>query len=511
MGCMCRVTPLRFFIQGLSQVHKLEASSFPRLRAPPTSSLAYNSQLLVARQSRLLHVSRHFNQDATAGEASSPEATVESNSTPTTTNETVSVTENHEGVAEVSTITKPAESTERIEPTESELPNTSKRDQNYNENSKPRGNGKFRDNSKDLDHRGKKPRWSDAEKAQGSRLRKPNENLDHRGKKPRWSPSEKTQESRPWKPREDLDHGGKKPRWSASEKTQESRPWKPREDLDHGGKKPRWAPSEKAQESRPWKSYDSNNPKPTRDTETPPTPSRDPLIEEPNKDKPLWKIQKEALKEKFPDGWKPRKRLSPDALAGIRALNAQFPEVYTTSTLASRFEVSPENIRRILKSKWQPNADEEKGRQERWFKRGMQVWDHQAALGMKPPRKWRLEGVTRDPEYHVRRKAAIRHNRALEEQDDQEVRANMGKPSSGRPYSGKPCSGRPYSEKSSPDGPYSRKPSSDKPYSRRPSSSDRSSSSRPPQDRPSRDRPSRDRSSRDRPSSDTPFPDKPPQ
>ncbi|MCV5164004.1 hypothetical protein OFB65_27020, partial [Escherichia coli] len=42
------------------------------------------------------------------------------------------------------------------------------------------------------------------------------------------------------------------------------------------------------------------------------------------------KHQKNALKEKFPEGWKPLKKLSPDALEGIRALHKQFPEEYTT-------------------------------------------------------------------------------------------------------------------------------------------------------------------------------------
>lgn len=124
----------------------------------------------------------------------------------------------------------------------------------------------------------------------------------------------------------------------------------------------------------------------------------------PTKTAEYWKLQKAALKEKFPEGWRPRKRLSPDALAGIRALNAQFPDVYTTQALADKFEVSPEAIRRILKSKWSPKtADEEQDRQERWFRRGVQVWEQKAALGVKPPKKWRREGVARDSEYRERR------------------------------------------------------------------------------------------------------------
>ncbi|KAI0542036.1 hypothetical protein GGR58DRAFT_453763 [Xylaria digitata] len=116
--------------------------------------------------------------------------------------------------------------------------------------------------------------------------------------------------------------------------------------------------------------------------------------------KESWQIQKEALKEKFPEGWRPRKRLSPDALEGIRALHSQFPEQYTTEVLSRHFEVSPEAIRRILKSKWTPNSEEETRRQERWFNRGKNIWSHMAELGKKPPKKWRREGVVRKPHWN---------------------------------------------------------------------------------------------------------------
>ncbi|KAL2888789.1 mitochondrion organization and biogenesis protein [Ceratocystis lukuohia] len=109
--------------------------------------------------------------------------------------------------------------------------------------------------------------------------------------------------------------------------------------------------------------------------------------------RPMWKIQRDALKEKFPDGWNPLKRLSPDALAGIRALHAQFPNEFSTVQLAAKFEISPEAIRRILRTNWQPSAEEEAERQNRWFKRGMVVWERYAELGLKPPKKWREAGV----------------------------------------------------------------------------------------------------------------------
>lgn len=128
----------------------------------------------------------------------------------------------------------------------------------------------------------------------------------------------------------------------------------------------------------------------------------------PQRKKEEWMIQKEATKAKFPEGWKPHKRLSPDALAGIRALNAQFPDVYTTQTLADKFAVSPEAIRRILKSKWTPSSSEEEDRQQRWHRRGIDVWTRKAELGIKPPQRWRDEGIAREPEYHDRKAAARR-------------------------------------------------------------------------------------------------------
>ena len=107
-----------------------------------------------------------------------------------------------------------------------------------------------------------------------------------------------------------------------------------------------------------------------------------------------WQTQKNALSEKFgPKGWFPRKRLSPDTLKGIRALHAQYPDRFTTPVLADQFKVSPEAIRRILKSKWRPNDEEEEKRRQRWEKRGENIWSQMVEIGIKPPKKWRDMGV----------------------------------------------------------------------------------------------------------------------
>ncbi|PHH61990.1 hypothetical protein CDD81_7681 [Ophiocordyceps australis] len=138
---------------------------------------------------------------------------------------------------------------------------------------------------------------------------------------------------------------------------------------------------------------------------------------------PEWKKQKEALKVKFPEGWRPLRRLSPDAMKGVRALHAQLPDVYTTEVLANRFMVSPEAIRRILKSKWEPTLKEEEDRRRRWYERGKQVWEVKAALGIKPPRKWRAEGIVRDADYHRRRRSAIEYEKLLEAREIEEYQS----------------------------------------------------------------------------------------
>ena len=131
-----------------------------------------------------------------------------------------------------------------------------------------------------------------------------------------------------------------------------------------------------------------------------------------------WQIQKQALAKKFGHtGWAPRKKLSPDALEGIRTLHAQYPDKYTTSILAQQFEVSPEAVRRILKSKWKPNETEEASRRQRWDNRGKLIWSRKAELGIKPPRKWRQKGIGRDqiPLHKQRRRDDSQNQLALEE------------------------------------------------------------------------------------------------
>ena len=113
------------------------------------------------------------------------------------------------------------------------------------------------------------------------------------------------------------------------------------------------------------------------------------LAVKPKKRLEPWQAQKAALDKKFGDeGWNPRKKISPDAMDGIRALHEEDPERWSTPVLAEHFKVSAEAIRRILKSKWKPkNDDEAQKRRERWARRYDRIWDHQAELGLRPQRE----------------------------------------------------------------------------------------------------------------------------
>ncbi|KAK9470186.1 uncharacterized protein V1510DRAFT_423799 [Dipodascopsis tothii] len=102
---------------------------------------------------------------------------------------------------------------------------------------------------------------------------------------------------------------------------------------------------------------------------------------------PQWKRQQYAVKEKIGgQAWSPRKKLSPDAIQGIRAFKKQFPE-YTAGDLAAYFHVSPEAMRRILKSNWTPRtAAESQKVQERWRRRGERIvdrWTREGRPGFK--------------------------------------------------------------------------------------------------------------------------------
>ncbi|KAL5522981.1 RRG9 [Sanghuangporus sanghuang] len=78
---------------------------------------------------------------------------------------------------------------------------------------------------------------------------------------------------------------------------------------------------------------------------------------------------RQTMKKRFPEGWNPPRKLSREAMEGLRTLHRHDPETFSTPVLAERFRISPEAVRRILKSKWGPNKDEKANMLERERKR----------------------------------------------------------------------------------------------------------------------------------------------
>ena len=80
---------------------------------------------------------------------------------------------------------------------------------------------------------------------------------------------------------------------------------------------------------------------------------------------PEWKKHQVALREQFPSGWAPPKRLSREAMDLVRTMHAANPSLYSTAALAAQFKVSPEAIRRILKSRFEMSKHEADRREAR--------------------------------------------------------------------------------------------------------------------------------------------------
>lgn len=88
---------------------------------------------------------------------------------------------------------------------------------------------------------------------------------------------------------------------------------------------------------------------------------------------PEWQRQVYALREKFQgQKWSPRKKLSREAMEGIRVLKSYDP-LLNAGDFARMLKISPESVRRILKSNWEPKEEEMDKIAQRWQRRGSRV------------------------------------------------------------------------------------------------------------------------------------------
>lgn len=84
---------------------------------------------------------------------------------------------------------------------------------------------------------------------------------------------------------------------------------------------------------------------------------------------PAWQRHKLSLKEKFEGAeWRPKRRVSREAMEGIRLLHRDFPDTFTTQRLGEEFQIGPEAVRRILKSKWVPSTTKRRPKSQAWRK-----------------------------------------------------------------------------------------------------------------------------------------------
>lgn len=99
-----------------------------------------------------------------------------------------------------------------------------------------------------------------------------------------------------------------------------------------------------------------------------------------------WRRHRETIKEAFPSGWSPTRKVSRDAMDGLRSLHAFDKDTFSCAVLADKFKISPEAVRRILRSKWEPSREKrariverERRSKEEWIVRRRQEEKDKAA------------------------------------------------------------------------------------------------------------------------------------
>ncbi|KZO94179.1 hypothetical protein CALVIDRAFT_484619, partial [Calocera viscosa TUFC12733] len=93
----------------------------------------------------------------------------------------------------------------------------------------------------------------------------------------------------------------------------------------------------------------------------PPNPKRDPALLPPNRPATpaAWVAHKARMRELYPSGWSPPRKISREAMNVLRVFHQEDPEQFGVQDLAERFQISTEAVRRILRSRWQPGPKRE--------------------------------------------------------------------------------------------------------------------------------------------------------
>ena len=106
------------------------------------------------------------------------------------------------------------------------------------------------------------------------------------------------------------------------------------------------------------------------------------------------------MQKEFPAGWNPPRKVTREAMEGIRQMHRLDPATFTTPVLAEKFRISPEAVRRILKSRWEPPREKrlkiaEREREDRAaYFRSKREQERMEAQEVAEARKIRRDGLT---------------------------------------------------------------------------------------------------------------------
>jgi hypothetical protein len=120
-----------------------------------------------------------------------------------------------------------------------------------------------------------------------------------------------------------------------------------------------------------------------------------------------YKKHRETMRKAFPEGWSPPRKLSREAMDSLRQLHRANSSHFNVTMLSQQFKISPEAVRRILKSHWEPTYEQRTAM-------AIKERQHKQALNKERVSKQREE--TKNV-YELKKRAQSRKDNFCEEDD----------------------------------------------------------------------------------------------
>lgn len=136
------------------------------------------------------------------------------------------------------------------------------------------------------------------------------------------------------------------------------------------------------------------------------------------KNLPYWTKRDKSHRQKY-GPWNPTKKLNRQRLQDMKNIAEMAPHLRTID-LANMFKVSPEAVRRILKSQWVPNeVDEDKlvQRMERKRSQIREARQHQTRNEQRPTLAVKVLDFNKEPKAPKQRNKAPKRHRVLDISD----------------------------------------------------------------------------------------------